>query len=151
MSTSNDNVRGIARLFSGEGREEYRPFRVLLAYLGASLFLLVFGSIYTYFGHGKSSPFMSFAFLVPLVMGTLPFLLFKIAGRRSWPDRFSRSVYRWSCATLSVGSVIEGVIVIYGTDSRYSRVYLWAGIAFFAVAVSVYAANVFACVRARRR
>ena len=112
-----------------------------LYYLAAGVFWLVFGLIYTHFSHGVRSPFMTFAFLIPLAMCAVPAVCFLIRGSRSYPGRYARSIYRWACACFSVGSVLRGVVDIFGTASRYPLIYLAAGIVLLTVSVIFYIAE----------
>ena len=77
-----------------------------------------FGAIYEHFGHGVYSYFMLYAFMVPLVLGVIPLLFFK----KRFPDR---ALGLWHCmiGTLTVGSIFQGVLEIYGTTNRMIMVY----------------------------
>jgi len=82
---------------------------------GAAIFLAVFGSIYEIFSHGVYSYFMIYAFLIPLVLGVLPYgwLLYK----RAHPPRIVLQLWNFGIAAFSVGSLIKGVLEIYGTTN----------------------------------
>lgn len=116
----------------------YRPKRVLTAYLIISAFLLVFGLIYEYFSHGVYTAYMIFAFAIPLVMGVPFALLFMLNKKAFRPGEYSRSIYRWACALLTGGSIIKGVLIIYGTDSILTRIYFILGALALAVSAGVY-------------
>ena len=90
--------------------------------LAAGLFLAFFGAVYEYFSFGVWSPFMIYAFMIPLMLGTLPFLT--LAVRKPVPaDRFAVRAWNSGIAALSVGCVFKGVLEIYGTTNRLLPVY----------------------------
>ena len=92
----------------------------------------VFGAIYEHFGHGVYSYFMLYAFLFPLLLGAIPLLYIK----KRIPDR---ALVLWHCAigTMTVGSIFQGVLEIYGTTNRMIWVYpILAGALIIAAIVS---------------
>ena len=106
-----------------------------LVYLLAAIFCAVFGAVYELFSHGVYSGFMVYAFAFPLALGTLPFLLLNLAlkGKNS---RFLLSLYSWrlpenlyhcGILTCTVGSLMTGVLDIYGTTNRLTVFYWFAG------------------------
>lgn len=139
-------------------------------YLIISIAVALFGAVYEYFSFGVWSAFMVYAFMVPLLGGTLPFMLSyirrirrKIAEYEDAPDgtfatsaqyrlsqemlyrsnpenetasgRISgRLIYHMALATLTVGSILKGVLDIYGTTNRLMIAYPATGIALIAVA-----------------
>ena len=91
-------------------------------YLVASLILAAAGAVYEFFSHGVYSNYMIYAFIYPLVMGCLPYLadsrgIIKKAGP------VGETLLLASIATLTIGSVIKGVLEIYGTTSFLTAVY----------------------------
>ena len=88
----------------------------VLMMLGCSLFLALFGAIYEHFSHQVYSYFMLYAFALPLALGALPWALALRYGKRvraGVPALWDAAVL-----TLTVGSVLRGVLDIYGTTSR---------------------------------
>ena len=109
--------------------------RALPVYVGVTAFVLVFGIIYEHFSFGVYSIYMQYAFVIPLVLGVLPSLIFammkhppclRTLGRRFWHD---------GIAVLTVGSLFTGVLHIYGTSSGWSYLYAVAGAALLALAL----------------
>ena len=98
---------------------------VIGAYLPAALFCLLFGEVYELFGHGVYSVFMLGAFAVPLLLGALPFCLMRRAGR-PFP-RGTADLIHAGVATLTAGSLVQGVLEIYGTSSPLTAVYWIVG------------------------
>lgn len=95
-----------------------------IKYLSASLASAVFAIAYEQFSHGVVSYFMLAAFLFPLLGGGAA-LLFDGCTRR----RMDRTLYNCGLLTLTVGSITQGILEIYGTTNRLCAIYWIAGIA----------------------
>ena len=94
-------------------------------HLIAAGFLAVFGGIYELFSHRVYSGWMIFAFTVPLFLGALPYALLLHLNRT--PGKAFRNLWNAGIACLSVGSVFQGVLVIYGTTNSLIIAYPIAG------------------------
>ncbi len=104
----------------------------------ASILTAVFGAVYEYFSHGVYSYFMIYAFLIPLILGAFPslcFAFFKHKSISSWTMR----LYNCGIAALTVGSVFEGVLQIYGTTNRLIVFYPIVGAGLLAASLLIYA------------
>ncbi len=127
--------------------KQNRLFKTALIYLGSAAFVWLFGTVYEIFSHGVYSPYMIWAFAFPLVMGGIPFLGMYLscrmrAGNNRLPGRSGSSagylwwhpctpaVYAYSSgvAALTCGSIVTGVLEIYGTTNRLSGIYWICGI-----------------------
>ena len=104
-------------------------------------FCLLFGAVYECFGHGVYSVFMLGAFIVPLLFGALPAWI--LSKRDARPRTAARWLWYIGVALLTVGSILQGVVEIYGTTNRL--------IALFPVAAAVVLAAAFAARRLPRR
>ena len=108
--------------------------KIALNYLLFSIFVAFFGAIYELFSHSVYSYFMLYAFAFPLAGGTLPYFLLAMYGgstrfaKIKLPTALSRGFYHCGIATLTVGSVICGVLEIYGTTSYLTKYYWIMGI-----------------------
>lgn len=100
--------------------------RTAFIYALISGFCAVFGMIYEHFSHGVWSMSMVYAFLYPLVGGTVPFLVLALFSRK-FPGYSSQLVYHCAIATLTLGSILRGVLEIYGTANVLTVCYSWAG------------------------
>lgn len=109
-----------------------------LIYLAASLVCAVFGAIYEAFGHGVYSYCMIYAFMFPLAGGALPFYIMAFAGKKS-PPRFAVNLYGAGIATLTVGSLLKGVLELYGTTNSLVNVYRVAGTVLVAAGAVLFA------------
>ena len=90
--------------------------KYILRHFIAAVFFAVFGVVYELFSHGVFSPFMAFAFIIPLVVGAaLQSILLKTKVRI--PDLALR-LWNYAIALLTVGSIWKGVLDIYGTTNR---------------------------------
>lgn len=96
---------------------EKKAARTALIYLGISLFCVLFGGVYELFSHGVYSYYMIYAFVFPLLGGTLPALTAAVFGCRKSPAPLPRTLYHCGIATFTVGSIIQGVLEIYGTSN----------------------------------
>ena len=91
-----------------------------------SVFVAILGAVYECFSHGVWSAYMVYAFMVPLVLDALPFTLMALR-RRPLPHRWVLNLHHAGVATLTVGSIFEGVLAIYGTTHPMTMVYWFAG------------------------
>lgn len=96
-------------------------------YLLVTAFCGVFGWIYEQFSHGVYSWHMVYAFAYPLLGGVLPFLGLGLSSVKKWPGQPEQVFYHCGIATLTVGSIIRGVLEIYGTSNSLTIIYLFAG------------------------
>ncbi|MBQ2952155.1 MAG: hypothetical protein IJE07_01220 [Clostridia bacterium] len=99
--------------------------------LAATLFCAVFGGVYEIFSHGVWSGFMVYAFLFPLVLEAIPFCWLALRGK-ALPHPWALNLHHAGTATLTVGSIFEGVLAIYGTTNSLTLVYWIAGAALLA-------------------
>ncbi len=120
--------------------------RWIKGYLIAAAALLVFGIIYEIFSHGVYSVFMWGAFLIPFVFGAV--LLASVKNRcSSHPEKSilpgDTLLQLWGCsvASLTAGSVVRGVLDIYGTTNSLTAVYAVLGALLSAACVSIYIAG----------
>jgi len=115
--------------------------RTAMSYLIAALCCMVFGAVYEVFSHEVYSFFMIYAFAIPLAGGTLPFLAMGIKGARRYPGTVSRNLYHAGIAALTAGSVMTGVLEIYGSTNSLIRAYWYAGAVLTALGIIAYAAD----------
>ena len=120
-------------------RKEQKKYmkKISFTFLIASLFCMVFAAVYEDFSHQVYSGYMIFAFIIPLVGGALPFLMLALLGRR-FPGRAAVNLYNSGIAALTVGSIMLGVLEIYGTTNGLTDVYWLAGGAFAAAGILLY-------------
>ena len=98
---------------------------VIGGYLLATAACALFGAIYERFSHEVYSYFMIYAFSFPLMLGAIPFSLMQRAGR-PYPYKAAGLIHA-GAAAFTVGSIVQGVLVIYGTSNPLTAVYWIAG------------------------
>ena len=99
-----------------------------IIYTIVTIACILFAIIYESFSHGVISNFMVYAFTIPLILGTgvcYTLYFFKI---KKLPNKFENSAYNAAIATFTVGSIVEGILQIYGTTNWKVYVYLIVGI-----------------------
>ena len=122
------------------------PLRSGIAYLTAAMLVAAAGWLYELFSHGVYSNYMVYAFMVPLAAGALPDLLAAARGsrgkKRSGCGRAAHAAAALRLAaivTLTAGSLVKGVLDIYGTTSRLVIIYPVAGICLMAASLLIFA------------
>lgn len=105
-------------------------------YLVISMILAVAGAVYEHFSFGVWSNFMVYAFMIPLAGGALPYMLRYLRGTRK--DAKSEWVWHAGIATLTIGSIVHGILAICGRPNHLTVVYLIAGLALLAGAAVLY-------------
>jgi len=104
-------------------------------YLIFTCFMIFFGFVYEIFGRGVWSFYMVYAFVIPFALGYLPFN--RIARKKN--PRMRSTLCRWfwhaGVGTLTVGSVMFGVMEIYGSGSNL--VYVYPAVGAILIVVSV--------------
>ena len=92
-----------------------------LGHLAASVWFAFFGAVYEHFSHEVYSYYMIYAFAIPLCMGALPYSV--MALKRKKPDGIFLNLWNSAIAAFTIGSVFQGVLVIYGTTNQLVIVY----------------------------
>ena len=103
-------------------------------FLGVSILTGLFGAIYELFSHEVYSYFMIYAFAFPLLLGTLPYLMLSLSGGTRYPNALYRNLYHAGIATLTIGSIMRGVLDIYGTTNSLGNIYWFVGVPLLVVA-----------------
>ena len=111
--------------------------KTALIYSVFTVFCALFGGVYELFSHGVYSYFMLYAFVFPLVLGTIPFLILYNTSIRI--NRLSSNLYHCGVATLTVGSHVKGVLDIYGTTNSLCILYWIFGITLVVSGILIFA------------
>ena len=114
--------------------------RTAVVYLFVTLFCVLFGAVYECFSHEVYSYFMLYAFVFPLAGGVLPFVGLAFYGK-ALPGRIACNLYHSGIAALTAGSLFQGVLDIYGTTNRLTRVYWISGAVFLSLGMIAYFAG----------
>ena len=105
---------------------------VIKKYIVFTIFVLVFGLIYEHFSFGVISYYMLGAFLIPLLLGICINLIFN-----GMFNKYGSFFYNNGVITLTIGSLIKGVLDIYGTTSILLKYYLIFGLLFIFISVAL--------------
>ena len=71
-------------------------------------------------------------------MGVLPFMMVYKCEKIRVPGRISENIYNAGVGTLTVGSIVKGVLIIYGTTNVLSKIYFIVGIGMIVLGVMIY-------------
>lgn len=112
--------------------------KCVLVYLGISVFCQVFYLIYDQFSHGVRSPYMTWLFAWPFLLGVLPGMVFRRFPKVRRPGRFTVNLYNSGLAAVTVSSLLRGIFEIAGTDSVYQQRLMYAGGAMLLLGIAVY-------------
>lgn len=95
-----------------------------------SIVTIVFSTIYEFNSHGVYSVHMICLFLYPLLGGCAVFALLSLLCRLNRKIRISWLALSWYQAallTFMAGSLISGILEIYGTTSGYTAFFWYIG------------------------
>ena len=98
----------------------------LIGSIIAALFCALFAAVYEAFSFGVYSYFMLFSFVFSLLGCSLPYSIMVFTDK-GIPGAMALRLWNSGIAALTTGSVIQGVIEIYGTTNRLVIVYAAAG------------------------
>ena len=107
---------------SDNAKNRERFLKVIQIYLALTVFLALFGAVYERFSHEVYSYFMLYAFSIPLLLGVVVFFLLMKHGR-AYPNALTAALYHGGIAAMSLGSIVSGILEIYGTDHPLTRLY----------------------------
>jgi hypothetical protein len=120
-------------------------------FLCATLGVAFFAAVYELFSHQVYSDFLLFAFLFPLLGGVLPCTILLRSPRLPRPGVLTRCLYPSGLATLTAGSLFQGILEIYGTTNRLSSLYWAAGSVLLALGLISFLAETIFASRGRPR
>lgn len=112
-------------------------------YILISIFFAVFGVVYELFSHEVYSLFMIYGFMVPLVGGALPFLWLGLYTKAEYPKPIAVEFYQCGILTLAAGSIVQGILDIFGTTNVLVKSYWIAGFALSVVGFFLYLFHTF--------
>ena len=92
--------------------------RTLFIYIGITLFVILFSTIYEINSHKVYSADMVFAFVYPLIFGVGMYTLLRLLPIARVPGVTPATIYNFGVAMLTVRSIFIGVLKIYGTTNR---------------------------------
>ncbi len=116
-------------------------YRTRNTFLSATIGVAAFAAIYEMFSHQVYSLFLMLAFLIPLFGGVVPYSLMLGSHRSEKPGILAQCLYNSGLATLTAGSIFQGILEIYGTTSHLSIVYWTVGLSLSMLGLIIYAAS----------
>ncbi len=99
-----------------------------LVWLGITVFTIIFAAVYEHFSFGVYSNAMIFMFAFPLILGFLPSLLLMLKKWQPLPRLWNDGVM-----VMTMGSMLTGILEIYGTDSYYTPWFFYIGMALLTI------------------
>ena len=81
---------------------------------------------------------MIYAFMFPFVGGTLAFAVLSLFFREKAPLGSIANIYHAGIITLTIGSLLQGVLDIYGTSNILIIIYWFLGCALTAIGALLY-------------
>ena len=96
----------------------------IIKYFIISIFFLLLGYIYELYSHGVYSYYMIYAFLIPLLMGFIPYLIIYIKRFNRNLSELGMRIYNCFILTLTLGCTMKGFLEIYGTTNSLVFIYL---------------------------
>ena len=124
----------MSTLENNEKNEKWAK-RLAKGYGVVTVITLLFSIIYEYNSHGVYSLHMMGLALYPLVGGVLVFSLLARLGQQRSFHWFTIGTYQAVILSFMFGSLVKGVLDIYGTSSLYASVYWWVGAGFAVLCV----------------
>ncbi|MBR0400592.1 MAG: hypothetical protein IJH95_07270 [Mogibacterium sp.] len=139
----------------GNDVNDGNDLKTALIYMIISIVLVVGGAVYEHFSFGVYSNYMIYAFAVPLIGGTLPYMLSAMRYRVSKTasdDAAARTeqapvkligkvirhwMYHAAIATLTVGSIMQGILAICGRPNSLVIVYPIAAVILIAASAAL--------------
>lgn len=92
--------------------------RTLFIYIGVTLFIGLFSTIYEINSHNVINASMICAFIYPLVLGVGMYLAIRFIPTDKVPGMVPATIYHFGVAMCTVRSIFIGVLEIYGTTNR---------------------------------
>ena len=121
-----------------------KSFIIVLAYVGITAFIAVFGAVYEQYSHNVHTPYMRFAWVWVLGFGLVPHLLLFFLPIKYIPGLISGCLYNFGVAMITCRSLYIGVVTISNTpDNRWMLAYLIVAIVFLTAGVVSYGFGLF--------
>lgn len=113
----------------------------LFIYIGVTIFAGIFSFAYELFSHQVYSNFMVYLFVIPLILGVIPNAFALAIPRLNVGSAWQKTVQAFAIATPSVGSILQGIVEIYGTTNSLINYFFIAGGVFLLMSVVIWIIN----------
>lgn len=124
--------------------------RTAVTYLAATAFCGFFSAVYADQSHGVFSDYMTYLALFPFCFGVLPYTLLYLLGVKA-PAGLGKQLYNWGAISLTLGSLIKGIVEIsgyvvtkigvLGMEVNYALLYFTTGALLMVAGVAISAAT----------
>lgn len=101
----------------------------ILKYLIGSILCIIINFIYSLFGHGVHSNYMTYMFIIPLFLGPTSVLA------NIYDNKEARDFAFCGIVTLVIGFFIKGVFEIAGTSSPFQGVFFYVGCILYMISI----------------
>ena len=109
----------------------------ILKYFYISAGTFIFGFIYELFSHDVYSKYMMYAFIIPLILGTFGYFIIYILKENKYLTNIGITIYNLSIITFTLGSIMKGVLEIYGTTNKLVSSYFIIGLILFILSILI--------------
>ncbi len=114
--------------------------RHIIIWSAVSTFCLIFFLIYNIFSHGVHSPYMTFLFIWPLILGVIPNTISLVICHHSCKEihigAFALNAYYSGIAAITASSMLRGIFDIAGNASVYQQWLMYAGAVMIGVGIA---------------
>ena len=90
-----------------------------------SIFCLIFGFIYELYSHNVYSIYMGLSFIIPLLLAILLFIVYKLNIKLNIKSIILLNLLM---ITITMYSIVKGILDIYGTSNSLINIYLYSSI-----------------------
>ena len=108
--------------------------KTIIIYIVTTLFCILFNYVYSLFSHNVSSTYMQYAFVYSLIGGVG---FYSILSLLKIYNRIAYNLYNAAIATLTFGSIFQGIVDISGSDVTYSNNYFILGTALLGISLFI--------------
>ena len=116
-----------------------QTMRTLYIYIGATLFVALFGFIYELFSNHVYSASMYLAWMYPCFIGVPVYAALRFLPIKIVPGTIPACIFNFGVALITTRSIFNGVLEIYGkTNYKMQMTYTVLTIIFLAVGSALY-------------
>ena len=80
---------------------------------------------------------MMYAFIIPLILGTFVYFIIYISKGNKYLNNIGITIYNLSIITFTLGSIMKGVLEIYGTTNKLVSSYFIIGLILFILSILI--------------
>lgn len=110
----------------------------LFIYIAITLICGLFSYIYEQHSHQVYSNYMVYLFAIPLVLGAIPQFIAVLNLKLNVGGSWIKIIHNFAIATLTIGSLLKGMLEIYGTTSKFIPYYFVIGASLLAVSIAMW-------------